>query len=503
MVEQTEQKVKNILNELTYETTDTTRKSMQDVVNILLQKNMNSSNKNEGTYLMSSNSDNNFDMSELIWGKNNNNTVYELKTNWEIRSHRKRIGKLIVFGKKFVRKFLRWYIEPIAEQQNAINSSFTASINALCNNEIVTQDQFKIMRTEQQEIKAFMEQQEKRFKQQMLDIKENLVMQFEESKKEYEKQVSLYIEKQNQRLKILEEKDNLSQLESSLKELRNNLETQKEKFIAMSDAGSTELDYLHFKLTQLGNMKNFDSDLFEKPEIKLEEKTFKKPIPNEKIDYFKFENHFRGNRKNIKNSQKMYLPYFQGKNNVLDLGCGRGEFLELLQENDVNARGVDIYPDFVEYCQYKGLNTIEADAIPYINQLENESVDGIFSAQLVEHLTADQIISLCNIAYQKLKKGCYFVIETPNPSSLSIYMNSFYLDPSHVKPIHPKAMEYFLKEAGFKETDVIYTEQSKVDYKLPLLRGNQIENLAEFNDGINFLSDIIWGSQDYAIIAKK
>ena len=66
MVEQTEQKVKNILNELTYETTDTTRKSMQDVVNILLQKNMNSSNKNEGTYLMSSNSDNNFDMSELI-----------------------------------------------------------------------------------------------------------------------------------------------------------------------------------------------------------------------------------------------------------------------------------------------------------------------------------------------------------------------------------------------------------------------------------------------------
>ena len=124
-------------------------------------------------------------------------------------------------------------------------------------------------------------------------------------------------------------------------------------------------------------------------------------------------------------------------------------------------------------------------------------------SQVVEHLTTDQILSLCNLTYKKLQSNSYIIIETPNPTSLSIYTNWFYVDPSHIKPIHPKTLEYFLKKAGFNDIQVVYTEQSKVGYRLPLLDSQNINNISDFNDGINLLSDIIFGSQDYAIIARK
>lgn len=221
------------------------------------------------------------------------------------------------------------------------------------------------------------------------------------------------------------------------------------------------------------------------------------------LDYFKFENQFRGSRKSIKESQQFYLQYFEGKKAVLDLGCGRGEFLELLKDNQIVGKGVDLYPDFVGYCNYKALDVQLGDAIEYLEQLEEESIDGLFCSQMVEHIETAQILRLCTAAYQKLQSGCYVVLETPNPTCLGIYKNWFYVDPTHQKPIHPKFLEFALREAGFKHIELIYTESSKEQYRLPLLNGSHIENLAQFNDGINLLTDIIFGSQDYALIGRK
>ena len=221
------------------------------------------------------------------------------------------------------------------------------------------------------------------------------------------------------------------------------------------------------------------------------------------VDYFAFENYFRGTRKDIKKSQEMYIDYFTNKGEIIDIGCGRGEFLELMQEKGIHATGVDAYDEFVEYCNMKGFDTVKDDAISYVSKLDNDSIGGLFASQLAEHLETNQLIQLCKDAYKKLLPGSCFILETPNPTSLAIYMNGFYLDPSHNKPVHPKTLEYFLKMAGFKNIKVVFTEQSKVDYRLPLLNGDHISNLSEFNDGINCISDIIFGSQDYAIIAQK
>jgi len=340
------------------------------------------------------NSEYNFDMSELKRWRDKNNQIYSIKLERPLYSNRPVIGKLVVFVKKVTRKLLRPILYPILTEQNEFNASVTASINALYNNELTTQ-------------------------------------QFIYTQKEVNETIKVL----NQRIQILEQ--------------------------------------------------NEPSNSYEK------------------INYANFESYFRGNEEDIKKAQSSYIPYFEGKQNVLDLGCGRGEFLQLLKENNISAIGVDSFGEFVQKCKSSGLEVIQGDAIDYIKQVAEKTLGGIFASQLVEHLSIQQLVELCNEAYKKLEDGGCIVLETPNPTCLSIYTNAFYIDPSHVKPVHPKLLEFLLREAGFKKIEVVYTESSKVGYRLPLLDMKEAVNISEFNDGINLLSDVIFGSQDYAIIATK
>ena len=157
----------------------------------------------------------------------------------------------------------------------------------------------------------------------------------------------------------------------------------------------------------------------------------------------------------------------------------------------------------MDYCRTRGLQVVQRDAIEYLREQKAESIDGVFAAQLIEHIPTKALLELCKESYRVMKPESYIVLETPNPMCLSVYMNSFYLDPSHKNPVHPHLMEYLMKECGFHDVHVVFTEASKVGYRLPLLDVEYCKNLAEFNDGVNLLSDIVFGSQDYAIIAKK
>lgn len=221
------------------------------------------------------------------------------------------------------------------------------------------------------------------------------------------------------------------------------------------------------------------------------------------IDYEAFENHFRGSEEDIKARQQIYVPYFQGRKNVLDLGCGRGEFLELLKERDIPAIGIEQFPPFVQKCKDKDLTIKMQDAVVYVHNLMDCSIDGIFASQLAEHLKTSALVQLCNDAYHKLQSGGCLIFETPNPSCLAIYSHAFYIDPSHNKPVHPLTLEYILKNAGFRKIEFLYPESSTLGYRLPLLDVDKVENAVEFNIGINRISDTLFGYQDYAIIAYK
>lgn len=223
--------------------------------------------------------------------------------------------------------------------------------------------------------------------------------------------------------------------------------------------------------------------------------------PYEVLDYEDFEDHFRGSRELIKERQREYIPYFSNRKHVVDLGCGRGEFLELMKEHGIVATGVDLYKPFVDECLKHGLEVYHGDAIKYLEQCE--SVDGIFVGQLVEHMKTAQILLLCQRAYEKLEKGGCLIIETPNPMSLAIFTHAFYIDPSHNKPVHPLTLQYFMQKSGFSNTQILFTENSKLDEQIPDLRGTSIDNLHEFNESMNKITDLLYGSQDYAIIAIK
>ena len=221
------------------------------------------------------------------------------------------------------------------------------------------------------------------------------------------------------------------------------------------------------------------------------------------IDYFKFQEYMRGSYGEIKAHQQEYVNYFAKCTSVIDLGCGRGEFLTVLKEHGIKATGVDSYKKSVDYCRTRGLQVVQRDAIEYLREQKAESIDGVFAAQFIEHIPTKALLELCKESYRVMKPESYIVLETPNPMCLSVYMNSFYLDPSHKNPVHTHLMEYLMKECGFDDVHVVFTEASKVGYRLPLLDAEYCKNLAEFNDGVNLLSDIVFGSQDYAIIAKK
>ena len=150
-----------------------------------------------------------------------------------------------------------------------------------------------------------------------------------------------------------------------------------------------------------------------------QESTLEKSSGVAEINYLSFENQFRGSREDISERQKKFIRYFTSCNNVIDIGCGRGEFLELMREQGIGSRGIDIDKDMVEFCRLKGLEVEMADAVTFLEYLKDQSLDGIFIDQVVEHLEPAYLVKMLGLCYQKMREGHYIVIETVNPLSFA------------------------------------------------------------------------------------
>lgn len=220
------------------------------------------------------------------------------------------------------------------------------------------------------------------------------------------------------------------------------------------------------------------------------------------FDYAGFEAHFRGDEADIKERQRIYLPLFEGAPDVLDLGCGRGEFLELLHERGIAGQGVDLDLDMVLLCRDKGLDARREDAFAHLAARADETVGGIFAAQLIEHLDPPRIIEIVKLAYRKLVPGGCLVLETPNPACLMVFADSFYRDLSHVRPIHADTMKFLYEAAGFRKVEVKPLAPVDPALRVPPLRPED-PALASFNQGIERLNTLLFGFQDYAVIGRK
>jgi 2-polyprenyl-3-methyl-5-hydroxy-6-metoxy-1,4-benzoquinol methylase len=158
---------------------------------------------------------------------------------------------------------------------------------------------------------------------------------------------------------------------------------------------------------------------------------------------------FGGTPALVEREHRRLLPYLAGARNVLDVGCGRGVFLRLLREAGIEPAGVDIYAECVQQCQALGIaHVVQADALAYLRTL-CEAFDGIVCSHIIEHLPYEDALALLRAAFTALRPGGRLIIVTPNPRDISVIGQSFWLDPTHVRPYPLALLAAMLRAEGF------------------------------------------------------
>ncbi|MGK9451001.1 methyltransferase domain-containing protein [Acidithiobacillus caldus] len=213
--------------------------------------------------------------------------------------------------------------------------------------------------------------------------------------------------------------------------------------------------------------------------------------------YYRFEQHFRGSRDEIKRRQSVYLPILeplktiQSPSLTLDLGCGRGEWLELMSGNGFSAQGVDIDEAMLQFCAEQGLTVRKADALDCLRSVPDATMSVVSGFHIAEHLPFETLRSLIVEALRVLIPGGILIFETPNPENLEVGSCNFYTDPTHRAPLPPRLLAYLGEDAGFKRLKVLRLNQPPQEW---------YSNSAEFPS----LSRVIFGvGPDYAIVAQK
>ncbi|HEX9365690.1 MAG TPA: methionine biosynthesis protein MetW, partial [Vicinamibacterales bacterium] len=223
--------------------------------------------------------------------------------------------------------------------------------------------------------------------------------------------------------------------------------------------------------------------------------------------YVGFENQFRGSQETIRARLESYLPYFDGASDVLDVGCGRGEFLDLLKAGGITARGLDLNHEMVEVCRARGLEVAEADVVGYLDALPDASLGGLFAAQVVEHLQPGYLLRFLELAFHKLRPGAPIVLETLNPACWTAFFDSFIRDITHVWPLHPDTLRYLVLASGFQAARIEYRSPVAAEDRLQAVAADPASpsaDLAEaFNTNVEKLNARMFTFLDYAIVARK
>jgi 2-polyprenyl-3-methyl-5-hydroxy-6-metoxy-1,4-benzoquinol methylase len=208
------------------------------------------------------------------------------------------------------------------------------------------------------------------------------------------------------------------------------------------------------------------------------------------VDWLKFAEKFRGSEESIVQRQRMYADHFSTHAPVLDIGCGRGEMLEVFREAGIAAHGIDLNDDSIALCRNKGLDAEKADIFAYLNSLADSSLGGAVCCQVVEHLPPERLPEMLRLLRNKLRPGALLAVETPNPECLAIFATHFYIDPTHRHPIPPALLSFYLEEAGFGRIEVERL------YPAVETRPSLAELPAPFREDF-------FGSLDYAVFATR
>jgi O-antigen chain-terminating methyltransferase len=402
-----------------------------------------------------------------------------------ISSHHTYIGKMLVKGRQLVHGEVRRYVDPMISLQSEFNAS-TARILIQTSHKCTELEQ-KISHWEG-ELSQKIYQHDEELSQKIYQHDEELSQKIYQHDEELSQKIYQHDEELSQKI---------SHQELELNSLIQNCVNSnfREVFAHVDKDLLLRLGLAHI--------------LEERIQREVAQKsTLPETTPGRETNYFLFEERFRGSRKDIKQRQVEFLHYFVNCSRVLDIGCGRGEFLEILKDHNIGGIGVDLDPDMVGYCRSQQFDVVQSDAITFLEKLEDKSLDGIFIDQVVEHLEPEYLIRLLVLCYQKLKFGYYLVVETVNPLSFASFVN-FYIDLTHKRPVHPETLQFLVHATGFREckkkffSPVSEENRLKKISNVSSLDETAQKNIEVYNNNIEILNTVLFGAQDYAVIGKK
>lgn len=300
----------------------------------------------------------------------------------------------------------------------------------------------------------------------------------------------------------------ISELKQKDMDTRINLLNEKEKLL-MGSLMQEESFREYFR--KIENYKENINRLM----IKIHE-ALEKGIPDERHEaeaekaisdqlYYEFEEVFRGDRHKIKLYLQQYIDIVKGRQPVVDIGCGRGEFLELLGENNIRGWGVDSNPCMTGMCRGEDIQIYNKDALSYIRDAEDQSIGAIFSSHLLEHLNIGSIEMFLRQAFRVLKKDGILIIETLDPSSFIGYHYYYLMDPTHRTPIHPHYIRFLADSIGYEDS---FIYRPVKDYDSIMSEGmlNGIFSREESpgsRKAFRHISEKLGDVPEFALIAKK
>jgi ubiquinone/menaquinone biosynthesis C-methylase UbiE len=213
--------------------------------------------------------------------------------------------------------------------------------------------------------------------------------------------------------------------------------------------------------------------------------------------YFSFENRFRGPREEIKRRMRFYLPLVEGcragkrGRPIVDLGCGRGEWLELLKQQKLTVTGVDVNQAMIDQCKERRLEVAQADAVEFLRQLPDDSQGAITGFHIIEHLPLETLVTLISETFRVLQPGGLTIFESPNCKNLTVGACSFYIDPTHRNPVFPETAQFMLETVGF--------ERVTLEYLCPV----ETSDISDIDEHPAHLRELLYGPRDFGVIGYK
>jgi O-antigen chain-terminating methyltransferase len=210
--------------------------------------------------------------------------------------------------------------------------------------------------------------------------------------------------------------------------------------------------------------------------------------------YVAFEERFRGSREAVRQGTKVYLPYLQkvlGKADtvcpVLDVACGRGEWLELLQTHGYPAKGIDVNRIALQNCRELGLDVIESDALEYLRKIPANALSAVTCFHYIEHIDYTSLVTLLDEVLRVLKPGGLAIFETPNARNILVSSGDFYRDPTHRNPVFPETLESIAELRGFAESTAYCFDDARTEL-IPF----SAYRFEELNDYVKISRDLAW-----------